>query len=384
MIAQSESIRTILAQKALDGTGRDHWQQALAKVTVRDVEKALGCQPGSYTPRKLLALVSPAAGKFLEPMARIAHKLTVQRFGKTVQLYAPLYLSNYCLNSCRYCAYNIASPAYRTRLTIPQALAEARIIRGEGLRHILLVSGEDRDHITPDYLAELAAKLRQHFCSISVEVYPMTARQYGALYQAGIDGVTLYQETYDRPAYAFWHPAGPKTDYDQRLITHDLTAAAGIRRLGIGALLGLADWRFETLSLAEHAAYLIRHYWKSQVSFSLPRLRPARNAAIESQYLLSDKQLVQMLLALRLCFADAGITLSTRERPQLRDSLIPLGVTQLSAGSRTNPGGYSKCTTSLEQFDIADHRSPAQVAAAVEAQGFQVIWKDWDTAFCSQ
>jgi 2-iminoacetate synthase len=212
----------------------------------------------------------------------------------------------------------------------------------------------------------------------------MSRDDYRSLFEAGIDGVTLYQETYDRKTYAEYHIAGPKSDYDNRLSIHDRTGSAGIRRMGIGVLLGLADFRLETLALAEHAAYLMKRYWRGQVSFSFPRLRPALNVTGRFDHLVSDKELVQMALALRLCFPDAGIVLSTRERAALRDNLVRLCVTRISAGSRTNPGGYSGKVDTAKQFEIDDTRSAAQVAEMIRSTGAEAVWKDWDAAFATR
>ena len=210
----------------------------------------------------------------------------------------------------------------------------------------------------------------------------MTAEEYRRLFEAGIEGVTLYQETYNRRAYRYYHPTGPKADYDNRLTAPDRMAAAGMREIGLGALLGLTDWRTETLALAEHAHYLMKHYWQSHVSFSFPRLRPAFDVdRSQFEHLLTDKDLTQMITALRLCFADAGLVLSTRERAALRDNLINLGITKMSAGSKTNPGGYSGCSDSIGQFEVDDTRTPAQVAAMIKQQGLEPVWKDWDTVF---
>lgn len=377
----SADIKTILAEKGLDGDGRRR-QQRLEKICNYDVERALSEPAGLYNFEKLLALISPAAENYLEEMARLAHRLTIQRFGRTIRLYAPLYLSNYCENSCRYCGFNKENKSERTRLTIDQAVEEANIIASEGFRDILLVSSEDRQFISIDYLAELARKLRDKFASISIEVYQMSGAEYAELFEAGIEGVTLYQETYDREAYSYYHPSGPKADYNNRLDTPVHIAAAGMREVGLGVLLGLTDWRLETLALAEHAHYLIKRYWQSHISFSFPRLRPAYEVgSSQFRHLLSDKNLVQMITALRLCFADAGLVLSTRERAQLRDHLVKLGITKLSAGSKTNPGGYSGHSGAIEQFEIDDNRSPAQVADMIKQQGFEPVWKDWDAAF---
>jgi 2-iminoacetate synthase len=376
-------IETILRQNKLD-SHTDKWRDALQSVTADDVSKQIAAEPGRYSLQRLLAFVSPAAEDYLEEMAQLAHQLTVQRFGRTIQLYAPLYLSNFCEGTCLYCGYKADNKFERTRLTIDQALDDADILASEGFRHILLVTGHDPGFITTDYLAALAEKLKSKFSSISVEIYPMSRPDYHKLFEAGIDGVTLYQETYDRKTYAHCHPSGPKGDYDYRLDTPDRFASAGMRRIGLGVLLGLADWRLDTLALAEHADFLMKHYWRSQVSFSFPRLRPALNVAGESERLISDKNLVQMMLALRLCFADAGIVLSTRERADLRDNLVRLCVTRMSAGSKTNPGGYSAKLDSAEQFQIDDKRTPADVAGMIKSTGFEPVWKDWDAAFTTK
>jgi len=377
----SRNIKTILAGKGLDGRSKC-WQQRLEKANPYDVERALSEPAGFYHFEKLLAFISPAAENYLEEMAQLSHQLTIQRFGQTIRLYAPLYLSNYCTNSCRYCGFNRENKFERTRLSIEQALAEADIIASEGFRDILLVSSEDRKFVNIDYLVELARELRDKFSSISVEVYPMSTAEYAKLFKAGVDGVTMYQETYDRQAYRYYHPAGPKSDYDDRLNAPDRIASAGMRELGLGALLGLTNWRLEALALAEHAHYLIKRYWQSHISFSFPRIRPAYEVdGSQLEHLPSDKNLVQMIMTLRLCFADVGLVLSTRERAQLRDHLIKLGITKMSAGSKTNPGGYSGHTGAIEQFEIDDNRSPAQVAAMIKQAGFEPVWKDWDSAY---
>ncbi|MFH1369670.1 MAG: 2-iminoacetate synthase ThiH [Planctomycetota bacterium] len=374
-------IKTILADRGLDGCGKEIWQQRLKEITPAEVEWALSRKPGYYVLDRLLIFVSPAAESYLEQMAQLAHQLTLQRFGKTVRLYAPLYLSNFCVNDCIYCGFNRTHEFTRIRLTIEQAIAEADIIAKEGFKDLLLVSSEDKDFIGVDYLCELAAKLRPKFSSISVEIYQMATEEYAKLFAAGIEGVTLYQETYDRDVYRKYHPAGPKADYDNRLSASDSMAQAGMREIGIGALLGLADWRLETLALAEHAHYLMKRYWQSHISFSFPRLRPAKDVDPSQFNLLSDKILVQMILALRLCFADAGLTISTREPARLRDQLVKMGITKMSAGSKTNPGGYTGHTGSVEQFEIDDSRTPLQIAAMLKQNGLEPVWKDWDAAF---
>lgn len=374
-------IKTTLAQKHLDGDSQ-LWQSHLGQTRSSDVEKALATPAGVYNFKKLIALISPAAENYLEQMAQLAHQLTVQRFGKTIKLYVPLYLSNYCVNSCLYCGFNRKTKFQRTRLTVQQAVAEAQILSAKEFTDILLVSSEDRKFINIDYLIELSGRLRTKFSFISAEIYPLNSDEYTRLFKAGIEGITLYQETYNRGAYTYYHPAGPKSDYDNRLNAPDSIASAGMREIGLGVLLGLSDWRAETLALVEHAHYLIKRHWCSHISFSFPRLRPAyKVGGSQFKHLLSSKNLVQMITALRLCFPDAGLVLSTRENAQLRDWLIKLGITRISAGSKTNPGGYSGLCNAIEQFEINDNRSPSQVADMIKAQDLEPVWKDWDTAF---
>lgn len=373
-------IHEILAEKRLD-RNRDGWTERLQQVTPEQVRSELSKTPGRFTLERLVTLVSPAAETFLEPMAQQARQLTLQRFGRTIQLYAPLYVSNVCVNRCQYCGYNTETHLKRTRLTIEQALADADVIAAEGFRHILLVSGEDRTFVTVDYLSELAGRLREKFASIAIEIYPLSRDEYAQLFAAGIEGVALYQETYDRDVYAAYHLGGPKRDYDNRLDAPDRFAAGGMRSLGLGFLLGLADWRIETLALGEHAAWLMKKYWRAKIDFSFPRIRPATNVRDQWPHLVSDTNMVQMMLALRLCFADAGIVMSTRESAAFRDHTMGIGVTRVSAGSKTNPGGYSSEKTAAEQFVIDDDRTPSQMADVIRAAGCEPVWKDWDSAF---
>jgi 2-iminoacetate synthase len=382
-VRSSTSIKAVLEKQRLDAD-TEVWEQRLRQVTARDVEAALASRPGSYSLPRLLALVSPAAEGYLEQMAGLSQKLTLQRFGRTIKLYAPLYLSSHCVNRCQYCGFNEDNAFDRVRLSIDEALAEAEILARAGFRDILLVTSEDRKFITVTYLTELAKVLRARFSFISAEIYQMTASDYRKLFDAGIEGVTLYQETYDRRAYANYHLGGPKADYDTRLRGPDDFGSAGMREIGLGALLGLADWRIETLALGEHASGLFKRYWQSRISFSFPRLRPACGVPTEAfPHLVTDRNLVQMMLALRLCFADAGLVLSTRERADLRDRLVKLGITKMSAGSRTSPGGYSQDHKDTGQFKVDDERNASDVAAMLKRQGLEPVWKDWDRAFLS-
>ncbi|MHB0946483.1 MAG: 2-iminoacetate synthase ThiH [Sedimentisphaerales bacterium] len=372
-------FQNILAQIGLDRYNAE-LIDAIEKTTPADVEKALADKP-CYNLQKLAALISPTAENYLEQMAQKAQQITRQRFGNTIQLYAPLYVSNFCVNSCPYCAFNIKSKFTPSRLTIEQACKEADILAAQGFRHILLVSGEDKKFVTTDYLTALAAELRKKFSSISIEIYPADQSDYEKLFAAGIDGIAIYQETYDKDDYKKFHTAGPKADYEYRLETLQRAGNAGFRSLGIGFLIGLSDWRMQTLAMAAHADFLIKHYWQSRVSFSFPRMRPAENVNRDMfRYMITDRQLVQMMTALRLCFSDAEIVLSTRESANFRDNVSKICVTRISAGSKTNPGGYTD-DSAVEQFEVADARSPAEVSRMLKQAGLEPVWKDWDIAF---
>ncbi len=352
----------------------------------------------------LAALLSPAAAGQLEPLAKRAHQLTQQRFGRVIRLFAPLYLSSECINNCRYCGFSRDNPILRVTLSVGEVVREAKALAGQGFRNILLVAGEHPRFIPGGYLANCIEALREAVPSISLEVGPMETDEYRPLVQAGAEGLVVYQETYDREVYADMHTSGPKRNFDWRLETPERAHVAGFRRLGIGALFGLSDWRRETLCLAAHAQHLLRHCWKSQLTLSLPRLRPCAGE-FEPLTDFDDRALVQAICALRLFLPDAGIVLSTRESASLRDRLIPLGVTVMSAGSHTEPGGYTGAGNdklhytergrirelaanasewaATGQFDIADEREPSTVAATLTRLGYEPVWKDWDPAILS-
>jgi 2-iminoacetate synthase len=334
------------------------------------------------TEPQLAALLSPATGPVLESLARRAAALTRQRFGRVMQFYAPLYVSNVCVNACRYCGFNCRNPVPRRRLSLEQAEREARHLAAEGFRHLLLVSGEDRAGVPPAYFAELARRLHGLFASLSIEIYPLSTEEYASLVQAGVDGLAIYQETYDADVYAGFHPAGPKQDFAARLGAIERGARAGITFLGIGALLGLHDWRLDAFWVGLHARWLQQHCWRQQVSVSFPRLRPAAGGFMPPRP-VSDAAFVQALCALRLFLPDAGLVLSTRETGTLRDRLLPLGITRLSAGSRTSPGGYTGTEEGAaeEQFAVADTRTLAEMSEVVARLGFDPVRKDWDAAY---
>lgn len=357
------------------------WEQIRKDVYSRtraDVERAVeAAQP---SPDDLLSLLSPSAEPFLEKLAQMGHRLTQQRFGKVISLFAPLYLSNVCTNSCAYCGFNVRNSIERLTLTPEQTYEEGRFIRNLGIRHILLVCGESPRTVNMDYMVTAIEALRPLFASISIEFYPMAKEDYKELITHGVDGLVVFQETYNEKRYAEVHLGGRKRDYRWRLGTPARGAEAGFRHVGLGALLGLDDWRIEGFFLALHARHLQRRFWKSQINISFPRLRPAAGG-YRPQWPVSDVHLVQLLAALRLVLPDVGFTLSTREPADLRDHLIPIGITSMSAGSRTDPGGYTHASEAEAQFEIADERPPVTVAAVIREKGYEVVWKNWDRVF---
>ena len=312
----------------------------------------------------------------LEELAARAREITLQRFGRAVRLFAPLYVSNECLSTCTYCGFSKGLPVVRRTLSPAEVEAEARVLVSRGFRHLLLVSGEHRLAVSADYLVECAERLRPFVPSISVETQTWSDDTYARLVAAGVEGVVHYQETYDRVRYAEVHVAGWKRDYDRRLAAVDLAASAGIRRLGIGALLGLApDWRADVIALASHAQELVRCHWRTEVTVSLPRIKPCASG-FQPVVPVTDREYVQALAALRIAVPEAGIVLSTREPAALRDGLVRIAVTHMSAGSSTEPGGYTHPGEAQEQFEISDDRTPAEVAAMLESLGYEPVWKD--------
>ena len=369
-----------------DEIKRTDWSEIEREIETRtetDVEYALGAvRPGGVSLNHFLSLLSPAAESSLEEMAGEAHLITQQRFGRTITLFAPLYVSNFCSNSCAYCGFNSRNPVRRLALTPEQVREEGEFIHRLGFRHVLLVSGEAPQVVSLDYFIRITGLLRPLFSSIAVEIYPMDVDRYGALIASGVDGLTVFQETYSEALYKEFHLGGKKRDYRWRFETPDRAGQAGFRRIGLGALLGLGNWRVEGFYLGLHTKYLMRKFWKSQVSVSFPRLRPAAGS-FQPPRPVSDLNFVQLLTALRLFLPDTGFTLSTREPADFRDYLIPLGVTSLSAGSRTDPGGYThpQANEAEAQFEIADRRPPETVVEVIRQKGYEPVWKDWDEAF---
>jgi 2-iminoacetate synthase len=348
------------------------------RATAVDVERALR---NPHPPLADLAvLLSPPAAERLEDLAAAAHRITVRRFGRAVRLFAPLYVSNECVSTCTYCGFSAGNEIVRRTLSPEEVRAEADELVARGFRHVLLVAGEHARIVSKDYLVECVRAIEPVVPEISIEVQVWDEGTYRRLVEAGCDGVIVYQETYDRSTYGEVHLKGKKRNYDWRLAAPDRAAAAGMRRLGLGALLGLhGDWRSEALLLGAHARGLMRRWWRCEVAVALPRLRPAAGG-YEPVDPVDDPAFVQLLCALRITMPDVGITLSTREPAALRDALVPLGITTMSAGSHTEPGGYASPSDAEPQFSISDERSPAEVADALRAAGYDPVWKDWQRA----
>jgi 2-iminoacetate synthase len=375
---------------------------AAAKLLAMSFAEVLDNIPLRKSPllRRFQALISSESDADLEALAQDAHALTLKNFGRTMRLFAPLYLSNECINNCSYCGFSRDNPILRVTLSGDQVAAEGRHLAQEGFRHVLLVAGEHPKFVSQNYLAECVRALAPDFSSISIEVGPMETTEYVPIVEAGAEGLVVYQETYNRETYSELHTAGPKRDFNWRLDCAQRGYDAGFRRLGIGALFGLCRWQEEAVALAAHVEYLLKHCWKAQLTVSLPRLRPAAGE-FHPPFSMNDREMAQLICAFRISFPQVGIVLSTRERAALRDALVPLGVTMMSAGSHTEPGGYThqgaeqlhrtvrgrivapefengEDRSATGQFEISDGRSPAEVASALRRRGFEPVWKDWD------
>src|SRR5213595_3788357 len=354
--------------------------------------------------RGFASLLRPKTDAELDALADRARELTLQHFGRTMRLFAPLYLSNECINSCRYCGFSRENPILRVTLSVDEVVKEARHLAVAGFRQLLLVAGEHPKFVSRDYLAQCVRALAPDFSSISIEVGPMETEDYVPVVEAGAEGLVVYQETYNRGIYAEMYTAGPKRDFNFRLDCAERGYAAGFRRLGIGALIGLSRWQDEAIALAAHLEHLFKHCWQAQITVSVPRLRPAVGG-FRPRFSMTDRELAQLVCALRITFPQLGIVLSTRERAPLRDSLALIGVTMMSAGSHTEPGGYTRRgrahlhrtlrgrivapefqdgedQLATGQFEISDERAPAEIAAILRRRGLDPVWKDWDQALC--
>jgi len=353
------------------------FERFFSGVTDAAIERALAKdKPGALD---FLALLSPKATSYLEPMARKAHQLTVQYFGRTIQMFIPLYISNHCNNRCAYCGFNHNNPILRRKLDLEEIEREAQAIARTGMQHVLFLTGEAH-HVTPmAYLLDAARCLKRHFASVSIEIYPLEVEEYRQLREAGVDGMTLFQETYNQEVYKRVHLGGKKMHYHWRLDAPERAAQAGMRVVNLGALLGLAEPRREMFFTGLHALYLENNYLETEVAISLPRFNDAECGDFRPDYTVDDKTFVQFMTALRLFLPRAGLTISTRESAAFRDRILPLGATRYSAGSSTGVGGYSESKgEQTPQFEITDDRSVDEVDAAIVAHGYQPVYKDWD------
>lgn len=343
-------------------------------VTEQKIQKIL--QKEKLTVEDFLVLISPQAESFLEEMAQKAHQLTTQNFGKEIGLYTPMYLANYCVNQCRYCGFNANNKIPRQKMSLAEVEKEARFIAETGLQHLLILTGDSRVESSVEYILDCVKVLKKYFSSIAIEIYALTEDEYRQMAEAGVDGLTIYQEVYDEKVYDFVHPAGPKKDYQFRLNAPERGARAGLRFLNIGTLLGLHDWRSEVFFCGLHADYLQQKFPDTEVNFSIPRIRP-HAGEFQPAVVVSDQNVVQLILAMRLFLPRLGINISTRESAEFRENVLPLGVTKMSAGSTTAVGGHTNTEQSVGQFEISDERTVAEIKTMLLKKGYQPVLKNW-------
>jgi len=323
-----------------------------------------------------LTLLSSRAEKFLEPMAQKVHQLTRQYFGKEIGLYTPMYLANYCVNQCRYCGFNATNQITRKKMTLEEIEKEARFIAETGLQHILILTGDSRVVSSVDYIFDCVKVLKKYFSSIAIEIYALTQEEYQQMANVGVDGMTMYHEVYNEEIYDYVHKSGPKKDYKFRLNAPERAGNTGIRFLNVGALLGLNDWRSEVFFTGLHAQYLQNKFPDAEIGFSVPRIRP-HEGEFQPKVVVEDKNVVQILLAMRLFLPRLGINISSRESAEFRENVLPLGVTKMSAGSTTAVGGHTSDAQDTEQFQISDERNVEEIKTMLLKKGYQPVLKNW-------
>lgn len=356
----------------------DTLEKEIYNVSPQDVQRVLVKSKIDLNDFK--ALISPAAKPFIEIMAQRSNQLTKKRFGNTIQMYIPMYLSNECQNICTYCGFSMTNKIPRRTLNDEEILKEVEHIKALGYDHILLVTGEANKTVGVSYIKHAIELIRDHFSNISIEVQPLNQEDYESLIEAGLYAVLVYQETYHKATYKTHHPKGKKSNFDYRLDTPDRLGKARIHKIGLGALFGLEDWRVDSFYTALHLKYLQKTYWKTKYSISFPRLRP-HQGDIQPKVEMTDTDLVQLICAYRMLDEDVELSMSTRESETFRNHIIHLGITSISAESKTNPGGYSVEPQSLEQFEISDERSTKDIKNMITSQGYEVVWKDWEKVF---
>lgn len=356
----------------------DQVRDSIYAKTGADVASAL--QKQKHDLEDFKALISPAAAPYLEEMAVLSHELTRKRFGNVMQMFVPMYLSNECQNICTYCGFSLDNKVRRVTLSDAQILEEVKVIKSYGFDHLLLVTGEANKTVGMTYLKNALQLVRPHFSHISMEVQPLDQHEYEELIPTGLNTVLVYQETYHEENYKFHHPKGKKSNFEYRLDTPDRLGKAGIYKIGLGVLIGLEDWRTDSFFNAMHLNYLEKKYWQTKYSVSFPRLRPY-TGNLQPKVNMLDKELVQLICAYRIFNQEVELSISTRESEKFRNNIIRLGITSMSAGSKTDPGGYASGMQALEQFEISDERTPAEVATMLRSQGYEAVWKDWDEVF---
>lgn len=367
------SFQTLFQQHSWDSV-----KQSILAKTAQDVQHAL--QTSKRDLEDFKALISPAAMPFLEMLAQKSRQITQKRFGKTIQMYVPLYLSNECQNICTYCGFSFDNKIKRKTLNDQEVIAEVEVLKSMGFDHVLLVTGEASQTVGVPYLKRVIQLIRPYFSHISMEVQPLDETDYTELIAEGLNTVLVYQETYHEEDYKLHHPKGKKSNFQYRLETPERLGKAEIHKTGLGVLIGLEDWRTDCFYTALHLDYLEKTFWKTKYSISFPRLRPF-SGGLEPKVVMSDAELVQLICAYRIFNEEVELSISTRENEIFRENVVNLGITAMSAGSKTNPGGYKVDPQSLEQFEISDERSPAQIAQMIKNQGYEPVWKDWDIAF---
>ncbi len=345
-----------------------------------DVERAIN-KRGRRTLHDFMALISPAAAPYIEQMAALSRQYTQQRFGKTIQMYVPLYITNSCTNHCVYCGFQHDNPIARVVLTEEEMVAEFKAIKKIGpFENLLMVTGENPRVAGVEYLEKALLAARPYFSNLTLEVMPLKAEEYRRLSHAGLNGVVCFQETYNSERYKVYHPRGMKSNFEWRVDGFGRMGEAGLHKIGMGVLIGLEDWRTDTAMLALHLRYLQRNYWRTKFSVNFPRMRPSEGH-FQPNVVISDRELAQLIFAFRIFDNDVDISVSTREEPSFRDNIATLGVTSMSAGSKTEPGGYATYPQALEQFEVSDQRSPFEVRDAIHKVGYETVWKDWDEIF---
>ncbi len=358
------------------------WEETTSRIeakTAADVERALAKKHVDID--DFMALISPAAAPYLEAMAQRSRQLTQKRFGKTISMYIPMYITNSCTNSCVYCGFNRHNKFPRVILKPEQIKDECEAIRRLGpFENLLIVTGENPVAAGTDYLENALKICRPYFNNLTIEVMPLPAEDYERLTHAGLNGVVCFQETYHREKYKTYHPAGMKSNFEWRVNGFDRMGQAGVHKIGMGVLIGLEDWRTDVTMMARHLLYLRKKYWKTRYSVNFPRMRPSEGH-FQPNVVMSDRELAQLTFAFRIFDNDVDISFSTRERPDFRNHIATIGATSMSAGSKTEPGGYHTYPQALEQFAVSDERTPAEVAQAIRDAGYEAVWKDWDKIF---